>query len=268
MSFWRNPRAAARQPDSGKIRASARPLLTDLCAYLQGRSRRGGLPRNNGGLDMPMRRYSAPVLLSIALAGCGGASAKGAPPIVQPGAPGQAARVITADEARDVSKAAWTDADVRFMQGMIAHHAQAIAMTDLIAARTSSDDLRKLGERIAVSQADEIRMMQRWLEARGQEAPDAHAMHMHGGALMPGMLTPAEMDRLASAHGAEFDRLFLEGMIKHHEGALTMVKELFRTAGAAQESDVFAFASDVDADQRAEIDRMQAMLAGRAPSRP
>jgi uncharacterized protein (DUF305 family) len=187
---------------------------------------------------------------------------------VQPGAPGHAARVITADQAQDVSKAAWTDADVRFMQGMIAHHAQAIEMTDLIAARTSSDDLRKLGERIAVSQADEIKMMQRWLEARGQEAPGAHAMHMHGGTLMPGMLTPAEMGRLASAHGAEFDRLFLEGMIKHHEGALTMVRELFGTAGAAQESDVFAFASDVDADQRAEIDRMQAMLAGRAASRP
>jgi uncharacterized protein (DUF305 family) len=217
---------------------------------------------------MPLSRYSAPVLVLILLEACGGASAKGGPPIVQPGAPGQAARVITAAQARDASKIAWTEADVRFMQSMIAHHVQAIEMTDLIRARTTTEDLRKLGERIAVSQADEIKMMQGWLEARGQEVPGAHAMHMQNGALMPGMLTPAEMGRLAAARGAEFDRLFLEGMIRHHEGALTMVKELFGTAGAAQDSDVFAFASDVDADQRAEIDRMQAMLTGRAASRP
>ena len=214
-----------------------------------------------------MLRHAGSFLLAIAVAGCGGASAKGGPPIVQPGAPGESARVITPEQARDVSKVGYTAADVRFMQGMIAHHAQAIEMTDLIAARTGSEDIRRLGQRIAVSQADEIRMMQHWLEARGQEAPGAHAMHMHGGTLMPGMLTPDEMNRLAAAHDAEFDRLFLEDMVTHHEGALTMVKELFGTAGAAQTSDVFAFASDVEADQRMEIDRMRALLMNRAASK-
>jgi uncharacterized protein (DUF305 family) len=102
--------------------------------------------------------------------------------------------------------------------------------------------------------------MQHWLSVRGQEVPGPHAMHMHGATLMPGMLTPDEMNRLAAAKGVEFDRLFLEGMIKHHGGALTMVQGLFGTPGAAQDSEIFAFASDVDADQRMEIDRMGAML--------
>jgi uncharacterized protein (DUF305 family) len=217
--------------------------------------------------NIGMVRHPLPRLLLIAVAGCGGTSVNSRPPIVQPGAPGEPPRAITAEQAQNVSKVGYSDADVRFMQGMIGHHAQAIEMTGLIAARTESDDIRTLGQRIAVSQADEIRMMQRWLETRGQEVPGVHAMHMHGGALMPGMLTPQEMARLADAHGAEFDRLFLEGMIKHHEGALTMVKALFGTAGAAQDSDVFAFASDVDADQRMEIERMQALLSSRAGSR-
>jgi uncharacterized protein (DUF305 family) len=103
-------------------------------------------------------------------------------------------------------------------------------------------------------------MMQRWLEVRHQEVPSEHAHHMPGAPMMPGMLTPEEMSRLAAATGAEFDRLFLEGMIKHHAGALTMVQELFSTAGAGQQSEIFAFASDVDADQRMEIDRMGVML--------
>jgi uncharacterized protein (DUF305 family) len=149
------------------------------------------------------------------------------------------------------------------MQGMIGHHAQAVEMTALLASRTTSDAMRNLARRIEVSQADEITMMQRWLEARGQEIPGPHAHHMAGATLMPGMLTQPEMDRLAAATGAEFDRLFLEGMIKHHEGALVMVKELFATPGAGQESEIFAFASDVDADQRMEIDRMRGMLKER-----
>jgi uncharacterized protein (DUF305 family) len=182
------------------------------------------------------------------------------PPIVQPGAPGQASRVITANKAADLSHVEYTAADVRFMQGMIGHHQQAIEMTALLSSRTARDDMRKLALRIEVSQADEIKMMQRWLEVRGQPVPDPHAMHVHGATLMPGMLTAEEMARLAAAKGAEFDRLFLEGMIKHHGGALTMVQELFSTPGAGQESEIFAFASDVDADQRMEIDRMDAML--------
>jgi uncharacterized protein (DUF305 family) len=122
--------------------------------------------------------------------------------------------------------------------------------------------MKLLARRIDVSQTDEIRMMQRWLEARGLEAPGVHAHHAPGATLMPGMLTPDEMTRLAEARGAAFDRLFLELMIKHHEGALDMVKTLFSQAGAAQDADIFAFASDVEADQSAEIARMRSILAG------
>jgi uncharacterized protein (DUF305 family) len=145
------------------------------------------------------------------------------------------------------------------MQGMIGHHAQAIEMTDLLATRTQSEDMRKLAQRIDVSQTDEIKMMEEWLKRRGAPLPDPHAHH-HGGKLMPGMLTAEEMGRLAAAKGDAFDRLFLEFMIKHHEGALVMVQELFATSGAGQEPEVFAFANDVDADQRMEIDRMRFML--------
>lgn len=119
-----------------------------------------------------------------------------------------------------------------------------------------------LGRRIAASQVDEINLMKDWLKSRGQDVPGAHAHGDHDSALMPGMLTPEEMARLAAARGAEFDRLFLEGMINHHGGALTMVEQLFSTPGAGQEVEMFTFASDVDADQRIEIDRMAAMLDG------
>ncbi len=146
------------------------------------------------------------------------------------------------------------------MQGMISHHAQALKMAALLPSRTSREAMRLLALRIEVSQADEITMMQRWLEVRGQEIPSPHAHHASGATLMPGMLTAEEMGRLAEATGAAFDRLFLELMIKHHDGALIMVKELFSNAGAGQESEIFAFASDIDADQRMEIGRMGAML--------
>jgi uncharacterized protein (DUF305 family) len=182
------------------------------------------------------------------------------PQIMQPGAPGKAGRVIAVDQATDLSRVQHTDADVKFMQGMIGHHQQAIEMTNLLKTRTASEDMKKLALRIDVSQADEINMMKRWLEVRGQEIPSEHAMHMHGATLMPGMLTPEEMEKLAAAKGVDFDRLFLEGMIKHHGGAISMVKDLFSTPGAGQEAEIFAFASDVDSDQRMEIDRMGAML--------
>jgi uncharacterized protein (DUF305 family) len=184
----------------------------------------------------------------------------GRPPIVQPGAPGEASHVISAAAATDLSKVEYTGADIKFMQGMIGHHAQALEMVELLKTRTASDDMKKLALRIELSQDDEIKMMQHWLEARGQQVPNRMAMHMHGAMLMPGMLSPDEMQRLEQAKGAEFDRLFLAGMIKHHGGALTMVKELLDTPGAAQESEVFAFVSDVESDQRMEIDRMGAML--------
>jgi uncharacterized protein (DUF305 family) len=210
-------------------------------------------------MKMSLRVMGLGIAIAATLA-CRTAGSSPTPQIIQPGAPGQAGRVVTAEQAADLSKVQFTEADVRFMQGMIGHHAQALEMSALIESRTASDDMRKLGLRIVVSQEDEIKMMQDWLTARGQKLPDPHAHHQHGATLMPGMLTQEEMARLAAAKGVMFDRLFLEGMIKHHIGALTMVKELFSTPGAGQEAEIFAFASDVDADQRMEIDRMGAML--------
>lgn len=157
-----------------------------------------------------------------------------------------------------------TAADIGFMKGMIGHHAQALVMTALITERSSRPELALLAERITVSQRDEITLMQLWLRDRGEEAPNpsAHAHHDAGhAALMPGMLTPAELETLGAARGATFDRLFLEYMIRHHEGALQMVADLRRSPGALQEPQLFDFASDVDADQRAEIARMRRLLA-------
>ena len=209
-------------------------------------------------------RYSIALLLLTVSAGVSCRSAapvEGTPPIVQPGAPGQPSHVIAAAQASDLSQVQYTGADIKFMQGMIGHHAQALEMVELLKTRSGSADMKKLALRIELSQDDEINMMQRWLQVRGQQVPNRNAMHVHGATLMPGMLTPDEMKQLTDAKGAEFDRLFLEGMIKHHGGALAMVADLLATPGAAQESDVFAFVSDVEADQRMEIDRMGSMLA-------
>ena len=170
----------------------------------------------------------------------------------------------------------YTAADVRFMQGMIGHHAQALAMTALIPTRSSRQDIRMLGQRITISQKDEIAMMQQWLRDRHQQVParDAqpggqtmtgHSLNMPGMAMsdtmMPGMLTSEQLAELAKTTGDEFDKLFLADMIRHHEGALVMVKSLLGTIGSGQEAEVFRFASEVDTDQRAEIARMNALLA-------
>jgi len=184
---------------------------------------------------------------------------EGPPPLLMPGAPGTDTRTITATAATDLSKVGFTPADVAFMQGMIGHHRQALEMAALLPDRTSREDMKLLARRIEVSQADEIEMMKEWLTSRGQSLPDEHAHHEHGG-LMPGMLTPEEMMKLGLATGVEFDRMFLEGMIRHHGGALTMVKDLFASPKAGQDSDIFAFASDVEADQQMEIERMSALL--------
>jgi uncharacterized protein (DUF305 family) len=206
-------------------------------------------------------RIAAIVIAAAAAASCRSAARVDArPPIVQPGAPGQPSRVISASAASDLSQVQYTGADIKFMQGMIGHHAQAVEMVALVPSRTATDDLRKLALRIDVSQKDEMNMMREWLQARGQQIPDPRAHHMMGDTLMPGMLTPEEMARLAEAKGVAFDRLFLEGMIKHHTGAITMVHDLFATDGAGQTPDIFSYASDVDADQRMEIDRMDSML--------
>jgi uncharacterized protein (DUF305 family) len=174
----------------------------------------------------------------------------------------------------------YTAADVRFMQGMIGHHAQALAMTALIPARTSRQDIRSLGQRITVSQRDEIAMMRQWLTDRHQQVPTSDVLHDHQAAdhsmnmpgmamsdtLMPGMLTAEQLSELAKANGDEFDRLFLKDMIRHHEGALVMVASLLGTTGSAQEAEVFRFASEVDSDQRAEIARMNALLDRLSPT--
>lgn len=160
-----------------------------------------------------------------------------------------------------------TEADVRFVRMMIGHHQQALEMAALVPDRSGREDLRRLAERIDVSQRDEIATMRHWLEAHGHPAPDAHAHGGHGAADsahagMAGMATPEQMAALAAASGPAFDRMFLELMIRHHEGALEMVAELFASPGAGQESSIFALANEVDADQRMEIDRMRALLEG------
>jgi len=157
-------------------------------------------------------------------------------------------------------------ADVAFMQGMIMHHSQAVAMTAMIASHTENAEVRRLGAKISSSQTDEIRFMERWLVARGKPTsmamPGMPDMDMDGNPMapMPGMLTPAQMDALGKAKGAEFDHLFLTGMIQHHNGALVMVRDLFNSAGAGQDADLFNFATDADNTQRAEIRIMEEML--------
>jgi uncharacterized protein (DUF305 family) len=156
-------------------------------------------------------------------------------------------------------------ADVAFMQAMIAHHAQALEMTALVPARSGRDDMRLLARRIEASQADEIAWMERWLQIRGEAVTGAgHGAHGHGTATdskhAPGMLSAEEIARLAAASGSAFDRLFVESMIRHHEGALAMVEALFEVPGAGREPELFQFASHVDADQRMEIARMRRLL--------
>jgi uncharacterized protein (DUF305 family) len=161
----------------------------------------------------------------------------------------------------------YSDADVEFMSGMIPHHAQAVIMAGWAPSHGASQDVAVLCERIVVGQRDEIATMQEWLRDRGQTVPDAtstrHKMTMNGMThemLMPGMLSDEEMAALDRARGPEFDRLFLQGMIRHHQGAIDMVDKLFQSYGAAQDELVFKFASDVYADQSTEINRMTEML--------
>lgn len=197
-----------------------------------------------------------------------------APRVVQPGAPGTPSRELTPEEAAELPAAPeHTDADVAFMQGMIAHHVQALRMTRLVPTRSAREDIPLFAERMDLSQEDEIGLMQRWLEARGEEVPsllDGHAAHGHDAhghgdgageaVLMPGMLTEEELLALEDADGEAFDRLFLESMIRHHLGALQMVDELWQ-AGGAQELEIARFAEHVYGDQEIELARMYAMLA-------
>jgi uncharacterized protein (DUF305 family) len=206
--------------------------------------------------------------LSVALCLVGAimAFAQQSAPIVQPGAPGQPNKFLN-------EKTVWTPArapfaaDVEFMQGMIMHHSQAVDMVALLRTRGKSPVLKSFGEKISVSQSDEIGFMQRWLQSRGKptamqmdhsrmSAAEMKNMNM----LMPGMLTAEQMAALAKARGAQFDHLFLTGMIQHHGGALTMVDDLLSHPGAGQDPVLFDFATDIVNTQSAEIKIMQDML--------
>jgi uncharacterized protein (DUF305 family) len=194
------------------------------------------------------------------------ASAQQSAPIVQPGAPGQPGKFLTEATVRTPPRPPF-QADVEFMQGMIMHHSQAVEMVALLRTHGKSPVLKSFGEKISVSQTDEIGFMKRWLESRGKpttmemdhshmSAADMKNMNM----LMPGMLTPEQMAALTKAKGAQFDHLFLTGMIQHHGGALTMVTDLFNTPGAGQDPVLFDFATDIDNTQSAEIKIMRGML--------
>ena len=200
-------------------------------------------------------------------------SGSDAPTILQPGAPGQPTRKLPAD-TRAVLPAK-SAKDVEFMQGMIMHHAQAVEMTALIEERTQNKEIRLLGARISQSQLDEMDFMKRWLVARGEStemkmAAGGHNVagsHSHASGhssahtmMMPGMLSAEQMAVLRNSKAAGFDRFFLTGMIQHHRGALAMVRDLFDTAGAGQDAEIFSFATDVDTGQIAEIKIMQTIL--------
>jgi uncharacterized protein (DUF305 family) len=199
-------------------------------------------------------RHRVCLLLTL-LAGC-----STTPRVPAPITPAQQARA-------DGGIPAYTRADVEFMSGMIGHHAQAIVMSRLAPSRDAGSAIRILAERIAISQQDEIDFMSSWLRKRKEKVPAANvdlpAEHFHHGAdrvMMPGMLTPEQMDSLSKSRGTDFDRLYLRYMIQHHRGALAMLDKLFGSTGAAQDGEVFRFASDVNADQSTEIERMQLML--------
>lgn len=222
------------------------------------------------------RRAAAALGAALVLAGCstgssdsdeGQSTGEVAPNIVQPGAPGEASRTLSVEELAELAGTEHGDVDVAFMQGMIHHHAQALRMTALVPERGTSAKVELLAKRIDVSQEGEIELMSDWLKERGESAPELHRIHGHahgdGQVLMPGMLREQELEQLAAASGEEFDRLFLEFMIRHHEGALTMVEQLYAADGGL-ESSVDAFARHVDSDQLIEIARMRELLAQRA----
>ncbi|MCP9222905.1 DUF305 domain-containing protein [Erythrobacter sp. LQ02-29] len=211
-------------------------------------------------------------LAALLLAGTAPVAAQNAPPIVQPGAPGQQGKALSAQEASDLADTRFSPDDVKFMQDMIVHHQQAVDMVALVDERTNNETLRAAADRIRASQGDEIQFMRDWLEQRGRTAPDpAHMQHMqHAGmgdmaghhATMQGMATPAQMKELATLKGGAFDRMFLTLMIAHHEGAIDMVDDLLDQPGSAYDPVLFEFTNDVTNEQQSEIDRMSTILAG------
>jgi uncharacterized protein (DUF305 family) len=183
-----------------------------------------------------------------------------AAPVVQLGAPGEANTTLSPEEAESVGEPAYTGADVAFVQGMIPHHQQALEMTALVGDRADDPDLTAMAERIEVSQLAEIDQLEGWLTARGESVSGMHAGHGDGEHGMPGMLSPREMARLERASGPRFDRLFLLGMIRHHEGAVLMVESLLTEGEGGQESEVFQLARHIGSDQQVEIAAMKRKL--------
>ena len=210
-------------------------------------------------------RLTARLAVITAVALCAVTESLAQVPIIQPGAPGEPSRQISAEEASDLASIRFTAADVMFMQGMISHHAQALEMTVLVETRSNREAMELMAQRITLSQEDEIAMMQGWLRDRDLLVPDLETHHAPDFELMPGMLTDEELEQLDQAQGFEFDSLFLELMVTHHEGALTMVENLLDQSGSAQDPVLFAFTSDVTSDQDSEIERMTAMLRGFSP---
>jgi uncharacterized protein (DUF305 family) len=206
---------------------------------------------------------------SVMLTACGAARSPSATP--GPASINPSGRSPAAMAAADSGRPPYTKEDVDFISGMIGHHAQAVLMAGWAPSHGASSSVQGLSERIVVAQRDEIAFMQRWLRERREQVPDAGTEHMMMAGmamkLMPGMLTREQLMELDKARGTEFDRLFLQFMIQHHEGALTMVDKLFAAHGAGQDEDVFKFAVDVHADQTTEIDRMSLMLKSVPSSR-
>ncbi len=222
----------------------------------------------------PSFRWMAGTALLMAATASRGTAAQGQS---RPSAAAATGGAASTSAAPDAQQPRYTQADVRFMQGMIAHHAQAVVMTRMVPTHGLRDDVRRVALRTQLSQQDEMAMMRRWLHDRGEAVPADSGEHAMAGMdhaampetdapMMPGMLTPGQLAGLDAATGAGFDMLFLQYMIRHHEGALAMVAQLLATPGAGQEPELFRFASDVDADQRAEIARMEAMLGAPAPA--
>ncbi|RZS63712.1 uncharacterized protein (DUF305 family) [Agromyces ramosus] len=209
-------------------------------------------------------RLGTMVVLALGLTACT-AEADPAPsgPVVQLGAPGQPNRTLSPEEAGQLGAPTFVEEDVTFMRDMIDHHSQAIVMTGFVDARTDDRDIRLLAERMQISQEGELDLIVQWLQDRVQPLRDGdHDGHAEGHE-MPGMLTEQQLARLEAADGSTFDRLFLESMIQHHQGALQMVDELY-ASGGGQESAIDQFARHVESDQGIEIARMQEMLAERA----
>ncbi|PCJ20992.1 MAG: DUF305 domain-containing protein, partial [SAR86 cluster bacterium] len=218
---------------------------------------------------MPFPRFNIPNqsrIVLFALAGlCISSIAQAQVQIIQPGAPGQASRVITAEEASDLAGIGYSLGDIQFLRGMIPHHAQAKEMSALAEGRTNTTLVLAVAARITLSQDDEISMMQGWLEDQGLDAPAEDVHHDPDFERMEGMLTDEEMTELAASSGPEFDRLYLEYMINHHQGALDMVEMLLDQRGAVQDPLLYEFTSDVTSDQTSEIERMDLLLASFNP---